>query len=51
MTYLEIYALTAPVIGFLFLAGFAAVLMRMDRDPKDSKKAESQGATLKQAAE
>ncbi|MET0970832.1 MAG: hypothetical protein ABWY18_16665 [Tardiphaga sp.] len=51
MTYFEIYALTAPVIGFLFLACFAGVLMRMDRYIEARETTESQAATLKQAAE
>lgn len=49
MTYFEIYALSAPVIGFLFLCCFAFILMRIDRAEPDEAK--HQQSDLKQAAE
>ena len=51
MTDFEIFALVMPVVGFVFLACFAFVLMRIDRATAEPEQAKTPSADLKQAAE
>jgi hypothetical protein len=51
MTDFEIFALVMPIVGFVFVACFAAILMRIDRGAADPEKRKALPSELKQAAE
>jgi hypothetical protein len=51
MTDFEIVALALPIVGFVFLACFAFVLMRLSRAAAEGEVTKVAPAGLKQAAE
>lgn len=51
MTYVEIYAVSAPFIGAIFAICFAFVMMRLNRHDPEPEHAEPPRSDLKQAAE
>ncbi len=51
MSNFAIFALAMPVVGTVFVACFALVLMRIDRTAAERDEAKTSGTDLKQAAE